>query len=146
MRTTSSKNYSFKLSSITLVLLTMVSLTGCPNNDRYAPSPYDSGYGYDYDRNDYDRRRDYERRRDLDRERERLEDERERLENERERRDNHRYEKDRHNNYRPAPTPSPREERCPSGFSPSEKKCSSDERKRGCRDMRLPGGLGCVSR
>ncbi len=34
-------------------------------------------------------------------------------------------------------------ERCPSGFSPSEQKCSVEERRRGCKDMRLPGGLGC---
>lgn len=37
-------------------------------------------------------------------------------------------------------------EHCPSGFSPSERKCSQDERRRGCKDMRLPGGLGCVRR
>ncbi len=42
------------------------------------------------------------------------------------------------------PTAAP--ERCPSGFSPSENKCSSAERKKGCKDMRLPGGLGCVRR
>jgi hypothetical protein len=35
---------------------------------------------------------------------------------------------------------------CPSGFSPSEQKCSPEERRRGCKDMRLPGGLGCVRR
>lgn len=38
------------------------------------------------------------------------------------------------------------EERCPSGFHPSEQKCSPEERRRGCKDMRLPGGLGCVRR
>ncbi len=37
-------------------------------------------------------------------------------------------------------------EECPSGFRPSENKCSSEERRRGCKDMRLPGGLGCVKR
>lgn len=37
-------------------------------------------------------------------------------------------------------------ETCPPGFSPSEQKCSNDERRRGCKDMRLPGGLGCVRR
>jgi hypothetical protein len=40
----------------------------------------------------------------------------------------------------------PQPDRCPPGFSPSENKCSQDERRRGCRDMRLPSGLGCVSR
>jgi hypothetical protein len=38
------------------------------------------------------------------------------------------------------------QERCPSGFYPSEQKCSVEERRRGCKDMRLPGGLGCVRR
>jgi len=133
----------------------ILALSGCPNmNDPYAPSPYDSGgYGYDrggygsgYDsgRDDYYRERDRDRKRDLQRERNRLEEERERLERERER--NH----DRGNdNWRPnTPPPSyrPERERCPSGFSPSENKCSGEERKRGCKDMRLPGGLGCVRR
>jgi hypothetical protein len=35
---------------------------------------------------------------------------------------------------------------CPSGFRPSEQKCSPAERLRGCKDMRLPSGLGCVKR
>lgn len=35
---------------------------------------------------------------------------------------------------------------CPPGFQPSEQKCSPEERRRGCKDMRLPGGLGCVRR
>ena len=35
---------------------------------------------------------------------------------------------------------------CPSGFRPSEQKCSPDERRRGCKDMRMPSGLGCVRR
>lgn len=34
---------------------------------------------------------------------------------------------------------------CPSGFKPSERSCSPDERKRGCRDMRVgPNNMGCV--
>jgi hypothetical protein len=39
-----------------------------------------------------------------------------------------------------------RNERCPAGFQPSEQKCSPDERRRGCKDIRLPNGLGCVRR
>lgn len=35
---------------------------------------------------------------------------------------------------------------CPAGFRPSEDKCSVEERRRGCKDMRLPNGLGCVNR
>jgi len=37
-------------------------------------------------------------------------------------------------------------EQCPSGFQPSEQKCSPKERNHGCKDVRLPGGLGCVRR
>ena len=37
-------------------------------------------------------------------------------------------------------------ETCPRGFSPSERKCTVEERRKGCKDMRLPNGLGCVHR
>jgi hypothetical protein len=47
---------------------------------------------------------------------------------------------------RPPPPPPRPVEHCPAGFSPSENKCSREERRRGCQDMRLPGGLGCVRR
>jgi hypothetical protein len=124
-----------------------LSLSGCPTNDPYAPSPYDRapydrGYGYDYNRDEYYRERDYDRKRDLERERERLERERERLERERQKNEWQRND----SGWQRNPPPQPRQERCPSGFSPSERKCSQEERRRGCRDMRLPGGLGCVSR
>jgi hypothetical protein len=48
----------------------------------------------------------------------------------------------------PAPPPPQtyRRESCPGGFRPSEQKCSPQERRKGCQDMRLPGGLGCVRR
>jgi hypothetical protein len=35
---------------------------------------------------------------------------------------------------------------CPPGFRPSEQKCSPEERRRGCKDMRMPNGMGCVRR
>ena len=38
------------------------------------------------------------------------------------------------------------ENTCPPGFSPSDKKCSPNERKKGCKDVRLNSGLGCVNR
>lgn len=38
------------------------------------------------------------------------------------------------------------QDRCPAGYSPSEQKCSQEERRRGCKDIRLPSGLGCVRR
>lgn len=35
---------------------------------------------------------------------------------------------------------------CPAGFTPSEQRCSDNERKRGCRDQRVgPERKGCVS-
>jgi len=123
------------LSAILLMIGVIVSFAGCAElND----PGYGSGSSYGdpyYDSAYYDR----EERRRLERERDRLEDERERLERERERAESQ----------RPSAPPvarQPARESCPSGFSPSERKCSNDERRRGCRDIRLPGGLGCVSR
>lgn len=98
----------------------------------YGGNPYYGGGGY-YGNDPYRREK-----RDIQRERDRLEEERRRLERERDR--------------QPPPPPSytrpspPQADRCPSGFSPSEVKCSPEERRRGCRDMRMPSGLGCVSR
>jgi len=40
----------------------------------------------------------------------------------------------------------PSQDRCPSGFQPSEQKCTQHERQNGCKDIRLPSGLGCVHR
>lgn len=109
------------------------------SRDRY-DDPYYRGSGYD----DYENRREWERNR---RERDRIEREKDNLNYERERlREEQRR---REEESRRAPVMAPpmrREERCPSGFSPSEQKCSVEERRRGCKDMRLPGGLGCVNR
>lgn len=38
------------------------------------------------------------------------------------------------------------QDRCPAGFTPSEQKCSPQERRNGCKDVRTPSGLGCVKR
>ena len=97
----------------------------------YRPDPYYGG-------SSYQDRRERER---LEEERRRLERERERLERERERQDS----------YRPPPPPPQARppahyDRCPAGFTPSEDKCSKEERKRGCKDIRMPSGLGCVKR
>lgn len=135
------KNSSvLKYSGFILLSLAVMAFTGCSDlNDPYRPPPrYDDPY-YRSDR-DYYRDREIERqrreRRELERERDRLEDERKRLEEER-RRDKYRP---------PPPAPKPSQDRCPPGFSPSERKCTTEERKRGCKDIRTPGGLGCVSR
>lgn len=122
--------------ALSSLVLFGTTLSGCADlNDPY----YGSGpsYGDPYYDGYYDRNRDERRR--LERERERLENERDRLERER----------DRANHYPPPPPPvsrRPSEDRCPSGYSPSERKCSNEERRHGCRDIRLPSGLGCVSR
>jgi len=103
-------------------------------------SGYNSG-GYDNDYYRREREQDREERQ-LERERDDLEDERRQLEREREL----------YRNQPRPPTPTPVvptpvvHERCPSGYSPSERKCTQAERKKGCKDMRLPGGLGCVRR
>ena len=127
-------------------LLSAVALVGCTDlNSGYGsygspygspqPPPYYGSQPY-YGGGYYDDGYYRGERRELERERRRLEDERERLERERDRQD-----------YKPVPPVSrPAPESCPPGFSPSEQKCSPEERRRGCRDMRLPGGLGCVDR
>ena len=133
-------NFILRIGTLIAVLVPLWGTTGCVDlNDPYSSRPsYDGGYhGGGYYDDDYHRRREWERtreqRHDLERERERLEDERRRLEREREQIHNR-------------PPPPPAVERCPPGFSPSERKCSQDERRRGCKDIRLPGGLGCVNR
>lgn len=40
----------------------------------------------------------------------------------------------------------PTRETCPSGFEPGNHRCSQEERRRGCKDMRMPGGTTCNSR
>lgn len=122
-----------------LLITGLLLASGCAEfNDPYYPSR--DGYYDSYDRGDYynDRERDRLRheRRELDRERDRLEDQRRHEERERREREA----------YRPPPPPPPSQDRCPSGFSPSEQKCSPDERRHGCKDIRLPSGLGCVRR
>lgn len=101
-------------------------------------APYYSGNSY----NDYYDRSSYYNRKERDRlERERIELERERTRLERER-----LERERRNDLRGAVPANPPAMTCPPGFSPSERKCTVEERRKGCRDMRLPNGLGCVDR
>lgn len=38
------------------------------------------------------------------------------------------------------------QEQCPQGYQQSERKCTNEERRRGCKDMRLKNGIGCVRR
>jgi hypothetical protein len=145
-----------RIRNLLIVLVASSNVVGCAGlNDPYDPyygsgggGPYGGGgyYGRDpyyggpgYGGASYQDRRERER---LEEERRRLERERERLERERERQDS----------YRPPPPPPPQYrppaqyDRCPAGFSPSENKCSKEERKRGCKDIRMPSGLGCVKR
>jgi hypothetical protein len=110
----------------------------------YGRYPQDLGYGgysTQMNRSDYDwyRRQQINR---LEQEQERhrlaresLEEQQRQLQREREQ-----------NSYPPPPPLRYQPETCPRGFSPSENKCSPRERKNGCMDIRLPGGLGCVRR
>lgn len=151
------KNLSsiLKNSSLALVTVSLTALVGCidPNNNSY-PSSYPSSYGTGYGNGNgygngggysdpyYRERRDLEHdRRQEDRERRDIENERMRVEQEQ-----RRLEQERATRYSPPPRRQERQESCPSGYSPSERKCSNEDRKHGCHDMRLPGGLGCVSR
>lgn len=36
-------------------------------------------------------------------------------------------------------------ETCPAGFEPGNHRCSNEERRKGCKDMRMPGGTTCNS-
>lgn len=132
------KSLLFSLSYVVIGAAAAVTLSGCAdladpysgggyyNNDPY----YNDGY---YERRERDRnRRERER---LEREREALEDEREDLERDR-----------KHDEYKPPVVRPPAQEHCPPGFSPSEQKCSAEERRHGCKDIRLNSGLGCVRR
>ncbi len=147
-----------KARSFLFVNLGILFLTGC--TDINNPYPYGGG-GYNYPSSypsggyyggGYDDRRDRWEDRRLDDERRRLEDERRRLEDQRR---NQQYPprwQPPANPYpyppagQPRPQPPRQNDRCPPGFSPSEQKCSPQERARGCRDIRTPSGLGCVSR
>lgn len=139
------------------LLLSSIIFTGCadlnspygsPYNNSPYNSPYNAPYGGGYG-GGYDSRRDIDQSRrerdELERERRRAEEERRRLERERERAERNGGSSNQGWNNSPPPQSRPAD-RCPPGFSPSEQKCSSQERRNGCRDIRTPGGLGCVSR
>lgn len=126
-------------------LIPLIFLAGCadmvgspyPYSSPYSTTPSYYGNSYDYnDRSSYYNRKERDR---LERERIELERERTRLERER-------LERERRNDLRGAVPANPPAMTCPPGFSPSERKCTVEERRKGCRDMRLPNGLGCVDR
>jgi hypothetical protein len=132
-----------------LIILITLFIAGCAGfNDPFAPSGgfgrNDSWGSSSWDsHNDWERRRIEQDRWELEQERRRVRDEQRRLDRERE----NQWNRPTTPPYVPPMNrPQVREERCPSGFSPSENKCSVEERRRGCKDMRLPGGLGCVKR
>lgn len=117
-----------------------------PYYSPYSQPSYGGGYNDGY-RQDNIRRE----RREIERERDRLEAERDSLEQARRNEERRRREEELRDRYdrereRERERDRPVREVCPSGFSPSEQKCSPAERQRGCKDMRLPGGLGCVRR
>ena len=147
MRNLLARSHLFILSLF--ILFALSSCVGAGAGAGVTPYPiggYDPYYrGSNYD-DYYERRRRreyYSERRELEKERRQLEKERERLERERER--NYKEKKKAPPVYAP-PKKTPVRERCPAGFSPSERKCTKKERRKGCKDLRMPGGLGCVKR
>ncbi len=113
-----------------------------PNSYPGTYDPYPSRYDTRYD--DYRRRQDWERRRDAELRREREELRRERRELEEERK---RDREDHHHTPPHSPLPRPTAHlQCPPGFSQSERKCTVEERRKGCKDIRMSNGLGCVRR
>lgn len=134
------------VNKVLLLLISLLLVAGCTNtNYPYTPGTgyndpyrYDDSYNYrdrDHYHDSYERRRAREERRRLEAERQRLEAERRRLEEARRKKKKH-----------SKPHIKPKKETCPPGFRPSERKCTKKERKHGCKDIRLPGGLGCVNR
>lgn len=126
------------MSSRVIIYSCLLFVIGCGSGAPLFPGDsYNNQYG-NYNRNpqypsgnyyqERERQRLREERRELERERARLEKERER---EHERRKRHAAKQQR------------KPESCPAGYRPG--RCESKERKRGCKDMRLPGGLGCRS-
>lgn len=126
------------ISILLLFLLLGQGIMSCSNmNDPYYNNSgryYDDGRynprytsGRDRYYNERERDRIENERRDLAIERDRLERERERLERQKDREAR-----------RPAPQAP---ETCPSGWRPGS--CSKKDRKHGCKDKRMPRGLGC---
>jgi hypothetical protein len=141
-RRVSLKQGTIYMIRILMLFVLMVLLSACAGlNDPYSSDPYGrdpyGSRGYDdYDRDDY-----YEKRR-RDRERYELEQERRRI---REEKEQLREERERERNRPPAYSQPPKEDKCPSGWYPSDRKCSDKERKRGCKDMRNSSGTLCVA-
>ncbi len=109
-------------------------------DDRYSN---DSRYDNSRTRRELDLERDRIAREKIRLERDKLATEKARLQSERARLSN-----DAHSHDHPAVVVDNNAaravERCPSGYTPSENKCTQQERKKGCKDIRQPGGLGCV--
>ena len=132
-------------------LLPLFLLSSCVGvNDPY---PYDTrhdSYYDDYSDRDYwrerEREKDREERKRLEREREHLEHERRDADEEAARRRHREEERRREEQREDSRRKPPVAESCPRGYTPSEKKCTPEERKRGCKDVRLDSGLGCVKR
>jgi hypothetical protein len=128
--------------TIAILILAAFSLSSClaGTGGGTAYDPYRSDPYYD---GDYRTRREWDRQQ---REAQRLERERLELERERIRLERERIEAEKHTPSRPVyRPPSGNRDRCPAGFSPSERRCNDKERKRGCKDMRTKSGMGCVS-
>lgn len=130
-----------KLVGITLT--SCLALTACGplgdgfnQNRNYPPrDPYDPYYrneDYRY-RDRYEQDRLYRERRELDRERERLDRERREMDRRYDHRDEPRHQRPTRSN--------DVVEHCPSGWKPG--RCSDRDRKKGCKDKRMPLGLGC---
>lgn len=122
-------------------VLGLLAAAGCADLGAGGYYPSSPGYGGGYSPGHY-RDDNYYSRREYERERDRLEHERWELEQER-----RAAERERH--YAPPPPPPPayrnppREEQCPAGFHLSTKRCTNEERRRGCKDIGLSNGRGC---
>jgi chromosome segregation ATPase len=129
--------------------------SGYSSHGGYSSGSYSPGY-----RDRYDSRYDRELR-EVEYERDRAREERERAEEAREQaeRERRRYERERERERErdrvnsgsmrtptqpPPPPAAPPEERCPSGYSETNRKCTDAERKHGCSDIKMSSGKRCI--
>ena len=141
-------------------LLLVLATAGCAElNDPYYSGSRNGGYGgyndpygsddrwrYEQGRRDAEREAEERRReerhewRERERDRQRAEDERRRYEELRAQQEAQRqYQQHQQQQQQ-------QQERCPSGFHETSRKCSDDERRHGCKDIKTPSGLRCINR
>ena len=130
-----------------LYIASIAVLTSCIGHENGSVSAPGYPYPYYYGGypppgvgSDYYRHRHRYRHRQRQEDRERLREEREEL-----RRDRREFEREKKRFEQEQKSSSPAKDRCPPGFSPGGR-CTKQERKAGCKDMRSASGIPCIKR